>query len=81
MSYLTIHDERGRLTSYGLSCGFIERERVGDVSITLWREHDCYHVRGHNHATGKRLFWDGYKRLDAARQAYSTSIKTVSMGV
>ena len=35
----------GSLTHYGLSCGYIESTRKGGNHLTLWLEHNCYHVR------------------------------------
>lgn len=70
---ITIHDSRSRLTAYGLSCGYIERKKLGFVSITLWREHDVYHVRAHNHDTGQRVFWDSFDTLFAARRHYDNA--------
>lgn len=85
MSYLpentmsiTIHDTRGRLTAYGLSCGYIERKKIGFVSVTLWRERDCflharkncYHVRAYNHDTENQVFLTSFDTLSAARRNY-----------
>jgi hypothetical protein len=70
---LTIHDSRGRLTAYGLSCGYIERKKLGFISVTLWREHDVYHVRAHDHDTGQRVLWDSFDTLFAARRYYDES--------
>jgi predicted metal-dependent hydrolase len=70
MTTLEIHDTKGRLTSYGLSCGFIERKQASGVSVTLWREHACYHVRMVECDTARRIFWFSFRTLGDARRHY-----------
>ncbi len=62
----------GRLTGYALACGYVERVESEDksISIDLWREHDCYHVRAHNFNKG-RIFWDSFDdNLTSARKRF-----------
>jgi len=66
----TFYTARGELTGYGLACGYIERAEARGISITLWKEHNCYHVRAHNHNTGERLYWNTFDTLTEARKDY-----------
>lgn len=38
------HNKQGKLTKYGLSCGYFEREKTGNKEITLTRSHGIYYV-------------------------------------
>lgn len=65
------YDTRGRLTAYALGCGYIAQSGSLDgVNTQLWREHGKYHVRQHNHATGKRVVWDVLDTLKEARRVF-----------
>ena len=65
------YNNKGELTSYGLSCGYIQQTEINNVNLTLWKEHNCYHVRKHDHNTGIRLFWNVYDNLTEARKDYN----------
>lgn len=52
----------GALTRYGFACGYIERR----ASLTLYREHSCYHVKGFNAAGAHR--WETCYTLAEARR-------------
>lgn len=60
----------GRLTNYGLSCGYMERRYSGELRITLWKEGEGFHVRGVNRLTGKRDFWLTFDKLSDARKCF-----------
>jgi hypothetical protein len=75
------YNAKGELTSYGLSCGYIQRHELNGINITLWKEHNCYHVRGHNHNTSNRLFWNSYSTLTPARKDYNKAIRLYIRGV
>lgn len=75
MNTKLFYNASGELTSYGLSCGYIQRREFKGINITLWKEHNCYHVRGHDHNTGMRLFWNTYTTLTPARKDYNQAIK------
>lgn len=62
--------KRNRLTAYALACGYIERTTDKNTTTTLWMEHTCFHVRKHNHQTGKRLCWDTFDKVSAARNHF-----------
>jgi len=71
-------NNKGQLTAYALSCGCMETHRVPRghmVNVNLWKEHGTYHVRAHNHTTGKRLFWDSFDTLTKARKRFSAAKK------
>jgi len=66
---------KGQLTPYGLSCGYIEQFNTKDAQVSLWGEPTYYCVRAHNFTTGKRLFWETYTTLTAARKHYAKTLK------
>ena len=61
----------GRLTLYSFACGYYERKRTSDdVETTIWMEHGTFEVRQHDHANGKRVFWQGFETLRQARDCF-----------
>lgn len=53
--------KRNRPTAYGLACGYVDRPiATDDLWVSLWREHNCYHVRRSDFRTGARL-WLSYE--------------------
>ena len=66
------YNKDGSLTHYALSCGYIESATVGENHLTMWLEHNCYHVRLHNNKTG-RVFWDVFDNLTPARERYNSA--------
>jgi hypothetical protein len=57
-----------RLTAYQLACGAADGTKLGNgISVTLWKEHNVYHVRAHDHEHHKRLWWHCF---DTAAEAY-----------
>jgi hypothetical protein len=66
--------KRGRLTAYGLACGYIESKSVGDVGTTLHREHGVYHVRQFDRrpeASVFRTLWRSFSKLREARACFN----------
>lgn len=61
---------KDRLSAYALSCGYLETIDDNGVNTTLWREHGTYHVRKHDHNTGKRIFWESFRKLNDARRRF-----------
>lgn len=72
----------GRLTPYALACGYVEQcESPSAVRLTLWHEGGpCYHVRAHDHANHKRLFWDSFESLSEARKRYDVARREIAAG-
>jgi len=71
MSVPQFHTARGLLTAYALACGYIHVRVRNTVSVTLWREHGCYHVRAHDSERG-RLWWDSFITLTDARKRFNS---------
>jgi hypothetical protein len=65
-----------RLTRYEFACGYVQRaESPGGctvssgVQLTLWHE-GTFHVRAHDFAEHKRLFWDVFETMTEANRRY-----------
>lgn len=74
----------GKLTSYGLACGYVEKWRtIGtrDITVTLWKEGGVYHVRSHNFTSQRRLAWRSFHKLTNARREFSTQKRQVRQGI
>lgn len=41
-----IETKAGRVSEYGMSCGYVEAFENDHGRVRLYREHGCYHVRG-----------------------------------
>lgn len=35
-------DKTGRITSYGFSCGYVQKDHVGPWEAKLWKEHGAF---------------------------------------
>lgn len=63
----------GTLTGYALACGYQETRKLRgyeNADVTLWREHECLHVRAHDFITHKRLFWETPETIREARKLF-----------
>jgi len=71
--------KKGRLTPYALACGYIEEKNVigsEETNVTLWHEGGpYYHVRAHDRAEHKRLFWESFEKLTDARRCFDRAVK------
>jgi len=67
----------GTLTAYALACGYRERTENGGVSVELWHEGACFHVRGHDSNSNIRLFWDSFEmgKLKETRKHYRAMVR------
>ena len=79
------YNKDGSLTAYALACGYLEQKgEVGGssasgftgIQTTMWREHDCYHVRKHDFTNGKRIFWYVTPKLGDARRVFKLDTDT-----
>lgn len=68
---MQFYTSKGWLTSYALTCGYIEKHTHNGLQVTLWKEHGVYHVRAHDFNTHMRLFWDVTYSITEARKIYS----------
>jgi len=55
------------LTSYQLSCGYVDVKSKNGFTHKLYREHGVYHVRIFDENSGKRIEWNSYRLLTEAR--------------
>lgn len=72
------------LSAYALACGYLQKATYDDgereITVTLWYEGACYHVRAHEHeAPGNtargRIEWVSEANLTDARDQYRRIIK------
>jgi hypothetical protein len=67
------YDDDGFLSRYGFHCGCIEKEDIGPVILTMWEEHQTFHVRGTLMSgwSVERLFWEVFDaRFEEAKRFY-----------
>jgi len=62
------YTKKGYVTDHGLSCGYIESTNDGKLSITLYKEHNCYRVKKDDIDGG--IVWESFDKLSDARQYY-----------
>lgn len=80
MNSSKFYNQDGSLTSYGLACGYIEESHVsrmcrGDalpcgIRVWMYKESNCYHVRGYNVTQEHPEFWETFDTLTEARREY-----------
>lgn len=71
------HTKSGRLTLYGLSCGYIEQTILGMHRVRLWREHNCLHVKAFDHGEKLTLAHERFTRLTAARDYFDAIVNAL----
>ena len=72
-----------RLTRYEFCCGYTQTTETPGcditrgISLTLWMEHNTFHVRAHNFDSEEvvdgvhgRVFWDSFNTMTAANQRF-----------
>lgn len=61
----------GQLSSYALLCGYVQKIEKNNRSLTLFMEHEHYHVIYFDHETGERE-WCTYEinELTIARNTF-----------
>lgn len=71
----------GWLTEYALACGYVECATDGDMKVMrMWHEGGpLIHIRGHDHDTGQRLFWDVAETMSEARRVFRKRAKEYGM--
>ncbi len=68
-----LRTSNGRVSAYGFACGYIEQAKIKTISLRLWSENGCYHVRAHDFETHGRLFWDSFRLLSGARKRFTVA--------
>lgn len=61
----------GSLTAYAFACGYVERKETPALRLDLWHEGAVYHVRAHDYAEHKRVFWESFDTLRPARAFFA----------
>ncbi len=67
----SMHNKSGDISRYGFACGCIEEKcTTTGVCVTMWYEHETYHIRGNDLTNLKRLFWHSTRSLTEARKLF-----------
>ena len=64
----------GEVSAFGFACGYIEKKEFDGYRVTMWKEHNTYHVQYFDEEEG-RLHWDTFDTLGRARRAYRQLLK------
>lgn len=66
-----MENKDGQLTAYALLCGYVQKVERDDKTVTLFMEHQHYHVIYFDHETGERD-WRTYEinELTIARETF-----------
>jgi penicillin-binding protein-related factor A (putative recombinase) len=71
-----LKDWRGRLTDYGLACGYVDKFEMKDedrnISVKLFSEHGVYHLEAYDHEKMERLLWVCPVSLDLAYRKFNS---------
>jgi hypothetical protein len=58
------------LSAYNLACGYVQRFENGNFRVSLWKEHNAYHVRSHEFNGRGRIAWEVFSSLAQARKSF-----------
>ena len=70
----------GELSAYSFACGYVEVDFIAEVRLSMWKEHNTYHVRAHDNKAGQRLFWDVFDTIGPARKRYRQALRELKKG-
>jgi len=70
-----IKTNSGDLSMYGFACGYIEREQIEDIVITLECEEGIFHIKVSDTKKTGLISWNNFEKLTEARQFYKKKIK------
>ena len=73
-----IFNKNGFLSSYGLGCGYIQKNVTWAYETQLYKENGIYHVRNIETSDGEKrtiIFWRCYETLLEAKKQYNLIIK------
>jgi hypothetical protein len=60
----------GELSDNALSCGDMESVWFDSIHLTMWKEHQHYHVEACDHKGEGILFWEVFDLLTPARKRF-----------
>ena len=61
------YKKNGKLTAYGLRCGYVEHFRKFLTSVKLWEEHSTYHVRvTRDKQANCIIIWECFEKVNDA---------------
>ena len=63
----------GELSSYGFACGYVEVKEFDGIRLSMWKEHNAFHVRAYKNSYIQ--FWDVFDSVGLARKRYRKAIK------
>ena len=69
----------GLLTPYALNCGYVQQIDSANLRLALWKEHGTIHVRAHDFNDHKRIFWDCFDTLTAARKRFAVAKRELNL--
>ena len=71
----------GELSQYSFACGYVQHHWVGTIHLVMWKEHNTYHVRAHDHdKSNGGIFWDVFDSVGPARKRYRQALNNLSKG-
>lgn len=78
---ITFRNKSG-LTEYALRCGYVQvidaHNATGEnISLKMWHEGACFHVRAHNYDNGGRIEWVSERLLSDARYHFDRLAKSL----
>lgn len=71
--------KKGLISKCALNLGGTQFFEANGMQLTLWGDPQVpvYHVRQHDFETGKRVFWQSFPSLTAARKRYQKALQTL----
>lgn len=80
MKNTNIKTASGKITGYGLACGYVETHEKEAKKVELYMEHECYHVRFFDKGQQiKWIEWNSTRSLTIARKMFAL-VKVIYFG-
>ena len=67
-----IYTKRGKLSAYGIRCGYIERKELADKRVTLFNEHGYIYLVNITNLPALDGYVKGFDRLADARKFFNS---------
>jgi hypothetical protein len=78
----TGYTPEGWLNEYSLMCGYKEdwdAENTLGTNISLWYEHEHYHVRRYDFNIHERIFWHCFDNVTEARECFLDAVEKANI--
>lgn len=74
---IRFYTSKGRLTNYGLSCGYMEVFEQYPYRVRLWKEHGVFFISTYDEVLGKTIRYKAYLLYHSAVNQWYKQVRKV----